>query len=306
MGTPDFALDCLKSLCEAGHDVCGVFTQPDKPVGRKQILTPPPVKALAEEFSLPVYQPGTLRDGEAMRIIEGLRPELIVVVAFGKILPKEILDYPEYGCINIHASLLPHLRGAAPINFSIIEGLKETGVTSMYMNEGLDTGDIILQRKTQIPPDMTAGQLFDTLAPLGASVLVETIDALRDGSAKRTAQDESLATYAPTMSKQTGKIDFTKSAKNVCDLVRGCDPWPGAYCIYDEKELKIISAHVYDGAEKVSGEAGEVIRADKNGIVVACGDGAIVITSLQLPGKKRLPVRDFLNGRAMERGTRLS
>ncbi|MBQ3379489.1 MAG: methionyl-tRNA formyltransferase [Clostridia bacterium] len=300
MGTPDFAAGCLKALLDHGHEVVGVFSQPDKPKGRKQVLTPPPVKELAESQGLPVYQPKSLKDGEAMKIIESLAPEIIVVVAYGKILPKEILCFPPHGCINIHASLLPRLRGAAPINFAIIEGDETTGITSMYMDEGLDTGDMLIRRETQIDPDMTAGELFIKLSDMGADVLIETLDAISAGTLVRTPQDDDKATYAPIMTKETGKIDFSLPAKRVHDLVRGTDPWPGAYCTWDEKMLKICKTVVTTGG---GGKCGEVIYADKTrGIVVSCGENCVRIEQLQLQGKKRMSARDFLNGNKLKPG----
>ena len=300
MGTPDFAVGCLTALHESSHQVLGVFSQPDKPKGRKQIMTAPPVKETAQALGIPVYQPKTLRDGEALEIIKKLNPDIIIVVAYGKILPGEILHFPKYGCINIHASLLPRLRGAAPINFAIIEGDKKTGITSMYMDEGLDTGDMLICRETDIGPDMTAGELFDRLSVMGAQVLIETIEKIENGTAERTPQDGSLATYAPIMTKETGKIDFSLPAARVHDLVRGTDPWPGAYCVWNEKTLKICRTRVTEG----KGKCGEVIRADKSGgITVACGAGAVRIEELQLQGKKRMSAKDFLNGNKLEPGT---
>jgi len=301
MGTPDFAVDCLRALCDSRHEVVGVFSQPDKPVGRKQELTPPPVKVLAQERGLNVYQPKSLKNGEALEIIKELNPDIIIVVAYGKILPKEILDYPKYGCVNIHASLLPKLRGAAPINFSIINGDKVTGVTSMYMDVGLDTGDMLIKREVEILPDMTAGELFDILAPVGAEVLLETMDKIEDGTIERIPQNEEEATYASIMDKSTGKIDFSKSAQVVHDLVRGTEPWPGAYCVMDGKTLKICKTKVFN--KDFFARPGEVVFADrKNGIVIACGENAIEVLELQLQGKKRLSAKDFLNGKAMEPG----
>lgn len=301
MGTPDFANDCLSALVEKGHEVVGVFSQPDKPKGRKQELAPPPVKVLAESLGLFVYQPKTLKDGEAMRVIERLNPDIIVVVAYGKILPKEVLSYPKYGCVNIHASLLPHLRGASPINFSIINGDTATGITSMYMDEGLDTGDMLIRREVDILPDMTAGELFDILAPVGAEVLIETLEKIENGTIKRVPQDNAAATYAPIMDKSTGKIDFAKTAEQVHNLVRGTEPWPGAYCIMGNQTLKICKTKVLK--QDFFARPGEVIFADrKSGIVIACAENAIEVLELQLQGKKRLSAKDFLNGSKMAPG----
>ena len=301
MGTPDFAKDCLSALVNEGHEVVGVFSQPDKPKGRKQELSPPAVKVLANSLGLTVYQPGSLKDKEAMVIIEKLNPDIIVVVAYGKILPKEVLSYPKYGCVNIHASLLPHLRGAAPINFSIINGDTVTGITSMYMDEGLDTGDMLLKREIDILPDMTAGELFDILAPVGAQVLIETIKKIESGSIERIPQNNELATYAPIMDKSVGKIDFTKTALEVHNLVRGTQPWPEAHCMMGEQKLKICKTRVI--RKDFFAVPGEVIFADKkSGIVIACGENAIEVLELQLQGKKRLFAKDFLNGGKMSAG----
>ena len=224
MGTPDFAVPCLQAMLDAGHQVCGVFTQPDKPKGRGYTLTPPPVKELALRHGLEVFQPNTLRDGEAAKIIAEKQPELIVVVAYGKILPKEILDLPPYGCVNVHASLLPKYRGAAPIQWSVINGDPVTGVTTMYMAEGLDTGDMLLQAETPIDPEETAGQLHDRLAQMGAKLMVETAAALEAHTVQRRAQDDSLSCYAEMLHKGLSKIDWSKPAQTVHNLVRGLSP----------------------------------------------------------------------------------
>ena len=218
MGTPDFAVDCLDILVEKGHEVVGVFSQPDKPQGRKQIMTPPAVKARALELGLDVYQPASFKDGEAAELLEKLAPELIVVVAYGKLIPQRVLDIPKYGCVNVHASLLPKLRGAAPIQWSVINGEKETGVTTMQLDAGLDTGDILLVKKTDILPDETSGELFDRLKVLGAELLIETMDAIENGTLTPVKQDDSQSTYASMLDKRLSPVDWSKSAQQVHDI----------------------------------------------------------------------------------------
>ena len=228
MGTPDFAVPCLQSLLDAGHEVCAVFTQPDKPKGRGYAMTPPPVKVLALAHNLPVYQPTTLRTQEAAQQIREMQPECIVVVAYGKILPKEILEIPPYGCINVHASLLPKYRGAAPIQWSVLNGDAETGVTTMYMAEGLDTGDMLLKARTAIGPEETAGELHDRLAKMGAELIVETLRAVAEGTIQRIPQGDAETCYASMLTKELGKIDWNRPARELHNLVRGLSPWPVA------------------------------------------------------------------------------
>ncbi len=297
MGTPDIAVPMLDRIISDGHEVVGVFTQPDKPQGRHYTLTPPPVKVLAQEKGIPVYQPEKMRDGQALEILKELAPELIVVVAYGKILPKEILDLPKYGCVNVHASLLPKYRGAGPIQWSIINGEEETGVTTMYMAEGLDTGDMILSIVTQIGEEETAGELYDRLAILGAKCISKTIELIANGEAPRMPQNDSHATYAPMLSKETGKLDFTRSAKELHCLIRGVSPWPGAYTTLGDKTLKVHSAKLSEG----KGEPGELI--DEKRMIVACGEGALEFTEVQLAGSKRMTADVFLRGRQLAKGT---
>ena len=292
MGTPDFAVPCLQAMLDAGHQVCGVFTQPDKPKGRGYTLTPPPVKELALRHGLEVFQPNTLRDGEAAKIIAEKQPELIVVVAYGKILPKEILDLPPYGCVNVHASLLPKYRGAAPIQWSVINGDPVTGVTTMYMAEGLDTGDMLLQAETPIDPDETAGQLHDRLAQMGAKLMVETAAALEAHTVQRRAQDDSLSCYAEMLHKGLSKIDWSKPAQTVHNLVRGLSPWPVASTVYHGKGLKIHKTAVNP---EIRGAAGVII--EKNGqYFVCCGEGAVELLTVQYEGGKRMAGQDFFRG----------
>ena len=294
MGTPDFAVPCLEKLIEAGHEVSAVFTQPDKPRGRKQELTPPEVKAFALEHGLDVYQPVTLRDGEAMSIIKAADPECIVVAAYGKILPKDILDYPKYGCINVHASLLPKYRGAAPIQWSVINGDKETGVTIMQMAEGLDTGDILYVKAIPIGIDDTAESMFDKLSILGGEMITEALDLLQKGELTPVKQDDALSSYAPMLDKNISVIDWNKPAAKVHDLVRGLYSWPIANTFLNGKKLKIFRTSLCD---KI-GIPGTVIDTDP--LTVACGNGSVIIHELQLEGKKRMDSKLFLIGHPLE------
>lgn len=300
MGTPDFAVDCLDILVENGHDVVGVFSQPDKPQGRKQIMTPPAVKARALELGLDVYQPVSFKDSEAAELLEKLAPELIVVVAYGKLIPQRVLDIPKYGCINVHASLLPKLRGAAPIQWSVINGEKETGVTTMQLDAGLDTGDILLVKKTEIEPNETSGELFDRLKVLGAELLIETINAILNGTLNPIKQDDSQSTYASMLDKKLSPVDWTKTAQQVHDHIRGLEPWPVATTVINEKIVKLYGSRLAGTYNK---QAGEVVKAD-NELVVCCGDGnAVSITQIQAQGKNKLNAADFLRGFKIEKGT---
>ena len=296
MGTPDFAVPCLEALLRDGHDLAGVVTQPDKPVGRKKILTPPPVKTCALAHGLTVYQPETLKNESFLEILRELNPELIVVVAYGKILPGYILDFPKYGCINVHGSILPRWRGAAPIQWSVIAGDREAGVTTMQMDRGLDTGDMLLVRKTLIGDRETAGELFDRLSGMGAELLLETIAQLNAGTLSPVPQDDAQSCYASMLDKQMAMINWSRSAREIDCLVRGLNPWPVALTKLDGAPVKIYSAEPVDG----HGKPGEVLSADtKNGLIVACGDGAIRICELQMVGGKRMDARDYLRGHAI-------
>ncbi len=299
MGTPEFAVPCLQKLIDLGHNVTGVFTQPDKPQGRKMIMTPPPVKVLAEENGIKVYQPLKMRDGTALEMLKEADPELCIVVAYGKILPKEILDYPRYGCINIHASLLPKLRGAAPIQWSIINGFDKTGVTSMQMDEGLDTGDMLITRDVEIAENMTAGELHDELSVLGASVLEETIDALLKNELKPEKQNHDEFTYAPMLSKELSPIDWNLSARDVHNKIRGLSPWPSANAKLNGKTVKIHSTVLSD---LKGNAAGQIVETGKK-LVVCCGDlNCIEILNLQAEGKKAMPAVDFMRGNQVNVG----
>jgi len=302
MGTPDFALATLEGLVEAGCNLVGVYSQPDRPKGRGNKLAAPPVKELAERHGIPVFQPLKLRDPVAVAQLQEVRPDLIVVVAYGQILPKAVLEIPRYGCINVHASLLPKYRGAAPINQVIIDGERETGVTTMNMDVGLDTGDMLVKRSLPIGENETAGQLHDRLALLGREAMEETLKRLCAGELVAEKQDDTLTCYAPMLKKEDGLIDWTKSAICVHNLVRGLDPWPGAFTLLGDEVLKIAATRV--DAEG-SGTPGGILRADGEGVRIACGEGALVVRELQLPGKKRLTAADFLRGRGLPPGTRL-
>lgn len=294
MGTPDFSVNALENIVKAGHDVVGVITQPDKPKGRGGKMQYTPVKEKALELGIDVYQPQRVKETEFIEKLKEMNPDAIVVIAFGQILPKAILDMPKYGCINVHASLLPKYRGAAPIQWSVIDGEKETGVTTMYMNEGLDTGDIIDKVVVPIDKKETGGSLFDKLAIEGGKLILKTLIELENGTAVRTPQDDSKSNYAGMINKQLGKIDFNKSANEIERLIRGLNPWPSAYTKMDGKTLKIWDADV-DDSENDSAP-GTITEVGKDFIRVATGKGSLKILELQLEGKKRMKTRDFLNG----------
>ena len=296
MGTPDFAVPSLQALLDAGHDICGVFTQPDKPKNRGMKLQPPPVKVLAQEHEIPVYQPTSVKDGAALEIIQELAPELIVVAAYGRILPNSILEYPAKGCINVHSSLLPKFRGAAPIHWAVVSGETETGVTIMHMAQELDAGDIIGQIRTPIDPDESVEAVHDRLAELGGKILVEVVEQIANGTATRTPQDSAQATYAPMLSRELSNIDWTQPAKAIHDKIRGLSPWPAASTnIISDTTIKIFGS--VDLGETTSAAAGTILAAGKQGIDVACGDGKVLrITQLQAPGGKRMAAADYLRG----------
>ena len=300
MGTPDFAVPCLEALIDAGHEIVGVFTQPDKPVGRKQILTSPPVKQTAIENGLTVYQPNSVRTDEAISLMRDLAPDCVIVVAYGKIIPAEMLKIAPLGFVNVHGSLLPKYRGAAPIQWAVIDGEEVTGITTMQMDEGLDTGDMLEQVSTEIGENETAGDLFDRLSVMGAELIVSTLKKLEDGSITPVKQDDSQSNYAKIISKEMAKIDFTKSADEIFNLIRGFNPWPVAYTIIDSKRLKVFAA---EKIGKTSGKPGEVVSVD-GGLSVCFGDGnGLKFTDIQLEGSKRMSASDLLKGRAIEIGT---
>lgn len=298
MGTPDFAVPCLEKLIDEKYDVAAVFTQPDKPVGRKHILTPPPVKVCANVHNIAVYQPESVKkDNTALDIITQINPDIIVVVAYGKILPKSILTAAKYGCINIHASLLPKLRGASPVQWAIVSGEKVTGVTSMQLDEGMDTGDILLKKECIIDDNDTAETLFEKLAPLGADLLIDTLKAIENGSVQPIKQDEKSATYAPFMKTEDARIDFNKTAREINCMVRGLHEWPVAHTYVNGKRLKIFAADV---VQCQNGKPGDIISQDKSIVIKCGGDSAISVTDLQLEGSKRMSAKDFLNGRKLD------
>lgn len=290
MGTPDFAVPSLQRIVADGHRVCAVYTQPDKPQGRKFILTPPPVKVTAEVFGIPVFQPKTLKTEEEQARLREFAPDVIVVVAYAKLLSKAVLDIPRLGCINVHGSLLPKYRGAAPIQWSVINGDATAGVTTMYMAESLDSGDMIEKAEISVGPDETAGELFDRLMVLGAGLLSSTLTAVENGTAKRERQDDAQMTLAPKITKETGRLDFTKPALELHNLVRGLNPWPCATAEYAGKKLKILKTAVTDG----SGEPG-VLLSDKRAIV-ACSEGALELLELVPEGKGRMTGMQFMQG----------
>jgi len=299
MGTPQFACPTLQMLIERGENVIAVVTQPDRPKGRGQQMQFPPVKELALSHGIPVIQPVKVRLPEAVEEIRGLNPDLIIVVAFGQILPKALLDIPRYGCINIHASLLPRYRGAAPLNWCIINGEHETGITTMLMDVGLDTGDMLLKRTTAITPEDDASSLHDRLSLLGAATMAETLDLLLAGKLQPEKQDDSLSCYAPMLKKELGEINWNAPTLNIVNLVRGITPWPGAYTKFDGKTVKLHKVRAGSGR----GTPGEILSAGKAGIEAASGDGSIIIEELQLEGKKRLPAAEFLAGCKLEPGS---
>ena len=301
MGTPDFAAASLEALIDSRHEIQAVVTQPDKPKGRKGELTPSPVKVIAKREGIKVYQPLKVRDEEFVDTLRAYNPDVMVVVAFGQIIPLSILKMPKYGCVNIHGSLLPKYRGAAPIQWAVLDGEKETGITTILMDEGIDTGDILLKKTIKIDADETSGSLFDKLMALGAKTILETLDELEKGSITPTKQGESPTAYAKMLTKAMGLIDFTRSAKELDCFVRGMDPWPSAYTLLAGKTLKLWKVR----AVEESGKAGSVIGIDKESFTIACGEGAIEVLEVQLEGKKRMSAGDFLKGSTLNIGQEL-
>lgn len=300
MGTPDFAVPCLEELINAGHNVSAVFTQPDKPVGRKQILTPPEVKVCALEHKIPVYQPKKIKGSNTLEIINDVNPDVIIVVAYGKILQKEILEAARFGCINVHASILPYYRGAAPIQWAVLNGDKETGVTIMQMDEGLDTGDILYLEKTEIGENETSAELFDRLSVIGAKALIKTLVELENGKIISQKQPDIETTYASMINKSMCNIDWNNSAKDVHNQVRGLQTWPVAITTINGKNLKI---HKTVHCDKKGSNAGQIVDINDN-IVVCCGDGnCLEILEVQLEGKKRMETKAFLQGNKLQVGT---
>lgn len=298
MGTPDFAVPCLDKLHQ-NYNVTAVITQPDRPKGRGQHLAKSPVKVYAEEHNLPVYQPEKIKTAEFTEKLRQMQPDLIIVVAFGQILSQEILDIPKFGCINVHASLLPRWRGAAPIHWSIIGGDTETGVTTMYMDAGLDTGDMILKAKTVITPEMTTAQLHDALMMQGADLLIETIQSIENGTVSREKQDDSLSCYAKMLNNDNCRIDWKKSAQEVHNLVRGLNSWPIAYTTLNGKKFKIWQTKIVD-ADTTGKTPGQIIDLTKKGIIVTTGNGAIELLQIQPPNKAKMPASSYINGHRQE------
>ena len=300
MGTPDIAVPCLQKIIDEKYEILGVVTQPDKPKGRGKKLGMSPVKELAIENNIPVYQPVKARDKEFIDKIKSLNPDVIVVVAFGQILPKEILEIPKLGCINVHVSLLPKYRGAAPINWVIINGEEKTGVTTMYMDEGLDTGDMILKTEVNLDENITAGELHDKMMNIGAETLKETLRLIEEGNAPREVQNHEEFSYAPIMNKSLGNIDFSKSAREIHNLVRGVNPWPSAYTTYNDVIMKVWKTKVLD--EKSTKDVGTIIDVSKDGIKVSTIDNVLLIEEIQMPNKKRMLVGEYIKGNTIEPG----
>lgn len=302
MGTPDFSVCSLKALYNAGHEIVGVFTQPDKPQGRKMVLTPPPVKVFAESVGLNVYQPKSVKTEESLQLLKSLNPELIAVVAYGKILPKAVLDMPKYCCVNVHASLLPRHRGASPIQWAIYCGDKTTGVTTQHMDEGIDTGNIMLKAKTDILPTDNFETLHDRLAIMGADLLVDTIEQISNNTINEVPQSDEGACYAPIITKEMGKIDFNNKAEEIDCQIRAFTPWPSAYFYVDNTRLKVISAVVDGTTDKKSG----TVVCNKDKLSVACGQGTVIsFLKLQPEGKGIMDAKAYLNGKHLELGVEL-
>ncbi|HET6369959.1 MAG TPA: methionyl-tRNA formyltransferase [Nitrospiria bacterium] len=309
MGTPDFALPSLRVLIARGDEIVGVVSQPDRPKGRGETLTPPPVKETAQTHGLPIYQPEKVRSPEFIKLVETLHPDMIVVVAFGQILPAALLRIPPRGPVNVHASLLPRYRGAAPVAWAILNGERETGVTTMLMDEGMDSGPILLQRKTEILPGETSESLGKRLSCLGAELLLETLDRMEEGSIQPIPQDPLLATYAPLLKKEDGLIDWSKGAAEIERRIRAMNPWPGAYTFYKEGRWRLWSVEALEQGPEGDGKIrrpGEVILADDSALEVAAGNGYLKIQTLQPENRRRMTYKEFLAGHRVEVGSVLS
>ena len=304
MGTPDFSVGTLKALVEAGHEVVLAVTQPDKPKGRGGKMQYPPVKETALELGIPVFQPKKVRDPECIEELRKYHADIMVVIAFGQILPKEILEMTPYGCVNVHASLLPAYRGAAPIQWAVINGEKVSGVTTMQMDEGLDTGDMIMKTEIVLDEKETGGSLHDKLAETGAKLCVQTLKALEDKTATWEKQGESPTEYARMLDKKLGDIDWSQEAVSIERLIRGLNPWPSAYTGWNGKVMKIWEAEVIE--EDTKEEYGTIVRVEKDGFCVQTGSGLLKVLALQIPGKKRMEADAFLRGYQIEKGTRFS
>ncbi|MBO5733434.1 MAG: methionyl-tRNA formyltransferase [Clostridia bacterium] len=300
MGTPDFAVLPLEALYNDGHEIVLVVTQPDKPKGRGHKLTPSPVKEFAVSNNIPVYQPESAKTDEAYEYLKSFEADLFIVAAYGQILQQRVLDIPKYGCVNIHASLLPAYRGAAPIQWCIIRGEKVTGVTTMQMNAGLDTGDMLVKEEVEITPTDTGETLHDKLATAGVNTIRETVKQIEAGTLNPVPQDDSLSCYAPMIDKTTGYIDFSKSAEEINNLVRALNSYPYASTTYQGVRFKVISAKVSEG--NFDGKNGEILDVTKDGILVKCAKGALLITDVQFEGKKKMPVSEYIKGNTLEKG----
>lgn len=316
MGTPDFAVPCLEALVKSGEEILGVITQPDRPKGRGKQLTPSPVKVKATEYGIPVYQPERIKTPEFVSLLKGIQTELIVVVAFGQLLSPEILNLPPYGCVNVHASLLPNYRGAAPIHRAVLNGEKTTGVTTMFMDKGLDTGDMILCQPIPITPEDTVGTIHDKLAEVGAQLLLKTIEGIKLGQAPRKPQDSSKATYAEMLRREHELIDWGRGAEQLWNQIRGMNPWPGAYTLWEDKVLKVWKAEVMTVGREAGGvdvgegevvkDSGKVLKViPGRGLVVQTGQGQLLLQEIQLQGSRRLRVEEFIRGHNISVGTRL-
>ncbi|SHJ95991.1 methionyl-tRNA formyltransferase [Desulforamulus aeronauticus] len=302
MGTPDFAAASLQALIASKHQVVAVVTQPDRPKGRGKQVQAPPVKVLALQHNISVLQPATIKTEDFLQTLRELQPTCIVVVAYGKILPQAVLQLPPKGCINVHASLLPYYRGSAPIHWSVMNGERETGVTTMFMDEGMDTGDMILKKYLTIAPQDNVGLVHDRLAKLGAELLIETMDLLEQGEVPRASQDHRLATYAPMLKKEHELIHWDRAAGDIHNHVRGMDPWPGTYTLWQNKVLKIWRTEL-PKAREINSLPGTVLEEAPSGILIQTGQGQILVQELQLQGSKRMEVKEFLRGKSLTPGT---
>lgn len=305
MGTPDFAVPSLEMLVKEGYEVVAVITQPDKPKGRGNKMTAPPVKEFALKHQIKVLQPEKIKTPEFIDQIRAFKPDLLITAAYGKILTKELLEVPVYGCINVHGSLLPAYRGAAPINWAVIKGEKKTGITTMYTDVGVDTGDMLLKKELEIGSDMTVGELHDKMSVLGAEVLMETLTALINGTLQRIPQEDSQSSYAPMMNKELGHIDWNKSALEIHNLVRGTDPWPGAYTFLLGNRMRVWKTSLVPGKSDTEIDNGKILKVDDEGILVKCPDGNLMIKEVQFDSSKRMSVGDYIRGHEINAGETL-
>lgn len=305
MGTPDFSVGTLKEIINAGHEVVLVVTQPDKPKGRGTKMQYTPVKEVALEYGIPVFQPKKIRDPESIEELRKYDADIMIVVAFGQIIPKEILEMVPYGCVNVHASLLPKYRGAAPIQWAVIDGEEVSGVTTMQMNEGLDTGDMLLKTEIVLDKKETGESLHDKLAEAGAKLCVETMAGLKEGTITPIPQGDSPTAYAKMLTKDLGNIDWSKSAVEIERLIRGLNSWPSAFTLWEDKVMKIWSGEVHEASGQSTSEPGMIVKVEKDGFFVQTGDGLLKVTQLQIPGKKKMDAAAFLRGYEIKEGTLL-